>query len=167
MTKTSKINVPTTLKEAEIFLAELGKAQRERDKFRLALNDKIAELKQKYEEAAAPAAQRIAELVDGLYVFAEKHKADILPTGKTVALETGHIGWRTTPPKVSLRNQHAVLERIKAMGLNQFLRIKEEINKEAMLQEPEIAVGIPGVSITQTEQFWVKPAATDLEEIAG
>lgn len=154
--------------DVEHLMAELGKAQRERDKLKEAMNEKIEQIKQQYNKAAEPYIATIAKLVDEIFVYAEKHKSELIKdAGKSVKLEHGSFGWRTNPPKVSIKNQNAVLERIRAMGLNQFIRIKEEINKEAMLNQIDVAVGIPGVSIIQTEQFWVKPCETDLEEIAG
>jgi phage host-nuclease inhibitor protein Gam len=46
------------------------------------------------------------------------------------------------------------------------VRVKEEINKEAILAEPDLAAKIPGISITQGEDFVIVPFETELEEIA-
>ncbi|MDL2275823.1 host-nuclease inhibitor Gam family protein [Desulfosarcina sp. OttesenSCG-928-G10] len=44
--------------------------------------------------------------------------------------------------------------------------MSEDVNKEAMLADPEAARQVPGVTIVQTEDFVVTPHETELEEIA-
>ena len=51
-----------------------------------------------------------------------------------------------------------VIENIKSWGLFQFLRVKEEVNKEALLADPNNAKAIAGVSIRENEEeFVIKP----------
>jgi len=78
-------------------------------------------------------------------------------------LPTGFFGWRSTPPAVSLKNIKAVLKKLKELGLKRFIRIKEEPDKEAMLKEPEVAKSVKGVSITQYEEFFIKPLELEVE----
>ncbi len=85
---------------------------------------------------------------------------------KTVELPTGIFGWRTTPPSVSLKNVKKVMEELKKLGLTQFIRIKEEINKEAILREPDVAKHVKGILITQHEEFVVKPVEVQVEIIS-
>ncbi len=160
------VKIPSSLQEATAALAELGAHQREKQRLQAEMNDEIAKIKEKYEEQADPHRQQIAALLEGLHLYAESHRHEICTSGKkTVQLATGEFGWRTTTPKVQLKNVEMILERIKAMGLTKFIRLKEEINKEAMLAEPEVACQIPGIAIKQSETFWVKPEETKLEEV--
>jgi len=48
---------------------------------------------------------------------------------------------------VSLRRVEAIIEGCKVAGLEKFIRVKEEINKDAMLAEPDQAMKVPGVTI--------------------
>jgi phage host-nuclease inhibitor protein Gam len=162
------VNIPTNSYEAGAALETLGAHQRERKVIEAHMNDEISAIKRKYEEQAQPHGEEIVRLLEGLHLYAEAHKHELL-TGKskTVQLTSGEIGWRTSTPKVAVKGVDFVIERIKAMGLSdKFLRIKEEINKENMLAEPEAAVQVPGVTINQTESFWAKPFETQLEEVA-
>ena len=47
--------------------------------------------------------------------------------------------------------------------LKQFIRVKQEVDKEAMLKEPDVAKSVKGVTIGQHEEFMVKPAELELE----
>lgn len=50
------------------------------------------------------------------------------------------------------------------MGLERFVRSKDEPNKEAMLNEPEAVRGIAGISIvTGVEDFAIAPFAVAVE----
>ena len=51
--------------------------------------------------------------------------------------------------------------------MKRFIRVKEEINKEAMLKEPELAETVRGVSITQREEFIVKPTEIEIEIVSS
>ena len=51
-----------------------------------------------------------------------------------------------------------ILESLLNLGLFRFIRTKEELNKEAMLAEPDIARSISGVTIREgVEEFVIKP----------
>ena len=74
--------------------------------------------------------------------------------------------WRRPPPSVVLRGIETVLQHLKALRLDRFIRTKEEVNKEAILLEPDQVRNVPGITIKQEEQFVVQPFETALEEVA-
>ena len=45
-------------------------------------------------------------------------------------------------------------------------RQKEEINREAILNEPEAVASVPGIRIDQAEDFVIKPFEALLTEVA-
>ena len=55
---------------------------------------------------------------------------------------------------------------LRRLGLTQSIRAKEEINKEAILNEPEAIKGVAGISISQGEDFVIVPFETELAEVA-
>ncbi len=71
-----------------------------------------------------------------------------------------------TPPKVFIRAIENVLDYLRMAGLNRFIRVKEEVNKDAILAEPEVVANIKGISITQREEFIVIPFETALESVS-
>ncbi len=165
MPKKVVIAVAKSLDEAAQFLAEIGKEQRATEKIRLGLNAKVNELKAKAMADDEPHQEKISQLVEGLFAYAEAHRDELTDHGKrkTVELPTGTFGWRMTPPAVSLYNVEAILESLKSLKLERFIRTKEEVDKEAMLKEPKVAKTVKGVSIGQHEEFVAKPAELEVE----
>lgn len=165
MPKRAVVAVPKSLNEAAQFLARIGHEQRAADKIRSTLNAKVDELKAKAMAEDEPHQNEISQLVEGLFAFAEAHRDELTDGGKrkTVEVPTGTFGWRMTPPSVKLRDVESILESLKSLKLKRFIRTKEEVDKEAMLKEPETAKTVKGVSISQHEEFVAKPTELQVE----
>lgn len=165
MPKRVVIPVPKSLAEAALFLAEIGQEQRATNKIQSALNAKVDELKTEAMADCEPHQKKISELVEGLFGFAEANRAQLTDGGKrkTVEVPTGTFSWRMTPPSVSLRDVEAILKSLKSLTLERFIRTKEEVDKEAMLKEPDVAKTVKGVSISQHEEFVAKPSELEVE----
>ena len=165
MPKRAVVAVPRSLNEAAQFLAEIGQEQRATDKIQSGLNAKVDELKAKAMVDVEPHQKNISELVEGLFAFAEAHRDELTNGGKhkTVEVPTGTFGWRMTPPAVKLRDVESILKSLKSLKLKRFIRTKEEVDKEAMLKEPETAKTVKGVSIGQHEEFIAKPSELEVE----
>lgn len=129
------------------------------------MNDEIAAIKTHYEAQAAPHNQRITDNFRDLQLWAEANR-DSLCIGKikTVRMATGEIQWRKRPPSVRITGAPAVIERLISFGLNVFIREKKEIDKEAILAEPDQVKGIKGIKvITDVEDFVATPYETKIE----
>lgn len=165
MLKKAVIPMPGNLDEAAQFLAQIGEEQRAIDKVQSDLNTEVDELKTKAMADTKPHQDKIFQLIEGLLAYAGVRRDELTDGGrrKTVETPTGIFCWRMTPPAVSLHNVKSILESLKLLGLNRFIRIKEEIDKEAMLKEPDVAEAVEGVSISQHEEFVVKPAKLEVE----
>lgn len=162
------IGVPQTLPEVNRDIAAIGVAQRERDRIRADMNDALAAQREMWEAQAKPYANQIKELTAGVQLYCEAHRSELTQSNKvkTAKLASGEVSWRTRPPSVTVRGAEMVIEGLKRIGLERFVRVKEEVNKEAILAEPEVAQQVRGISITQGEDFIVKPWDTDLEQVA-
>lgn len=158
---------PQKREEIEVAIEKIGVAQRERTRIQAEMNDELAVLKRDYEEKAKPFAEEISTLSKGVQAWCESHRDDLTRAGKvkTSSFTTGEVSWRITPPKVLVKGAEAVLDALRRFGLDRFIRTKEEINKEAILNEPEAVVAVKGVSITQSEEFVIKPFESQLEEV--
>ncbi|MDF1566227.1 MAG: host-nuclease inhibitor Gam family protein [Deltaproteobacteria bacterium] len=165
--KAPEIDTPQTLEAAEEALGELGRLQRQVDEIQRRMNDKLAKIKEEHEAKAAPLTEELERLFKGLQAWAEAHKTSLLQgKEKTVRLGTGELGWRTSPPSVSLSKIGVVIEALKLHGLERFLRTKQEVNKDAILADPEAVEGIKGISVGQAEAFWAKPYESQIERSA-
>jgi phage host-nuclease inhibitor protein Gam len=160
--------VPKDKDQASEFISEIGRLQRERDRIEADMNDEIAKIKERYEAEALPHAERIKQLSSGVQIWCEANRSELTNDGKVkyAVLAAGKINWRMRPPKVMLRGLDAIIQTLKGMGLDRFIRATEEVNKEALLAEQEVAKAVPGISITQGEDFVITPHETQLEEVA-
>jgi len=161
-TKTPGANlpVPQSREEAVSTLTEIGTLYREFVRLEVAMNDELSAIKEAHERIAVPLQQQIGEKTEGLKIWAEANRAAL--TGgkdvKTVDMGTGKLMWRKRPPAVRLKKVEEILDRLKKLGLHRFIRTKEEVDKEAMQREPDVAREVPGVSIGSAgEEFIVEP----------
>lgn len=161
MPKKSNLNlsVPQDLQEVDCWLAAIGEKQRSLETIEHNLNERIAKLTEATVKESSPIEQEIKLLFQGIFTYAQAHREALLQdrASKTVKLSAGDILWRWSQPAITLKNTEQVLANLKTLKLTRFIRLKEEINKEALLEEAAIAATIEGVSISRSESFVVKP----------
>ncbi len=163
------IGPPHDRDEADELIFTLGGLQRDRVDLETAMNEALAEAKLEYEYLAKPLNEKIAALMAALQTFCEAHRVELLKgDSKTVKFGNGTVSWRARPASVTLRNVKKIIAWLQGNWFGTFfLRIKTEINKDAMLAHPEPAKLIPGVQIGSAgEDFVVKPFESKLEEVA-
>jgi phage host-nuclease inhibitor protein Gam len=169
-TKTPALNlpVPQSDQEAEVAIARIGTLMRQIEGIEAAANDRIAAITAEAGASAAPVRAKLKAEIEGLKTYCEANRSRLTAvfTRKTAAFATGTVAWRARPAKVTLRDKvEEVIARIKTLGLKQFIRTKEEIDKEAMLKVPKLAATIAGVSIGSAgEDFAVEPLAMEIAE---
>lgn len=160
--------VPQTRDGAAQSVAEIGRLNRDLARLTADMNDELATVKALHEEKAEPIRLKIEALTTGVQTWAEANRDTLTQNGKvkTAALTTGEIAWRLRPPSVRVTGAEAVLDVLRRLGLKRFIREKEEVNKEAILNEPEAVSHVPGIAISQGEDFVVVPFEAELAEVA-
>lgn len=155
--------IPKSDAEASQHIARIGEIERELARVELAMNDELSKIKERFEAAAAPLRQNAEALTDGVMSWATEHRERL--TGgkaKTCDLPAGRFGWRTNPPSVRVTGEAAVLDALHRRGLERFIRMKEQVNKDAILNEPAAVRGVPGITLCQGENFFIEPFETEL-----
>ncbi|EIF0163143.1 host-nuclease inhibitor Gam family protein, partial [Salmonella enterica] len=102
----------------------------------------------------------IDTLSKGVQGWCEAHRDELTQNGrtKTASLITGKVEWRNRPPSVGIRGVETVLETLRRLGLERFIRTKEEINKDAILSEPKAVEGVAGITVRSgVEDFAITP----------
>lgn len=160
--------VPQSKDDCAASIRTLGDLNREFERTRADMNDAIAVITQEHQPLLAALSQRIEALQTGVQAWCEAHRVDLCgegdKLGKTANLVTGEVSWRQRPPRVTIRDADSVLDTLLRMGLGRFVRVKNEANKEAMLNEPDAVRGIAGITIvTGTEDFIVVPFEAQAE----
>lgn len=147
--------------EANAFLARIGELNRQVLLHQGALAESIACAKEATDKIVADLAAEADTLTRGLQIWAEANRHALTDGGKTktVKLGAGTIAWRTAPPSVRIKGAEAVLAWLIENDRAEFIRVKREIDKAAMLGMPEAAAAIPGVTIASSgEEFVIEPA---------
>jgi phage host-nuclease inhibitor protein Gam len=133
------------------------------------MNTALADVKTHFEGQAKPFHDTIEELTEGLKMWAEANRSALTGDGKTktVDLGTGKVLWRLRPPSVRIAKAVAdtLVETLKALGLSRFIRTKEEVNRDAMQAEPDVAGKVSGITIGSAgEDFVVEPFGAELAD---
>ncbi|AJE07771.1 MULTISPECIES: host-nuclease inhibitor Gam family protein [Mannheimia] len=149
-----------TREEAELMIKELGDKQRELQRLTTAQNDEIADITKRYAEPLQALKEEVEDRQQAIQAYCESHRDELTKNGKqkTGYFNTGEVQWRQNPPSVRVLKADQVIENLKLLGLTQFIRTKEEINKDAILLEPETAQTVAGITIKSgVEEFVIKP----------
>lgn len=167
-TQAAEHRVPQNREEAVKMIAEIGNHQRERQRLKADMDDQITKLRKEYDQLMAPHVEQIKSLTSGVHTWAEANRDDLTQGGKvkTANMMTGEIRWRIAPPSVVLVRVKEALEELKQKALKRFIRVKEEVNKEAILADQEAVQDCKWIQIKQGEDFVIVPFETELEEVA-
>lgn len=164
--KAAAVTAPETRVAAEAALQTIGVKQREIARLEADMNDRINELKAEYQAQIAPINEEIKENFQGLHIWAEANRKDLLVgRSKTVKMGTGEIAWRMAPPSCSVRGADAVIEALERQGKSEAIRLKKEVAKDVILNDPDAYRDIKGITVTQKEEFVVKPYETNVERV--
>lgn len=154
-----------TRDEVETAIKEIGDLNRELERLAIEQNDKLAAITEEYAPLMNEVKEKTKPMMDAVQAWCESRRDELTNNGKTKteAFNTGEVQWRMRPPSVGIRGAESVLESLRTLGLVRFIRVKEEVNKEAMLNEPELAATVAGVTIkTGVEDFVITPFEQDI-----
>ena len=162
--KQKLIVVPKDTIEANASLYTIGTLDREIKEIEAKLSSEIALLREVASKKTKALAEERKSRLAGLEEFASNNRTTLLlGDKKSVEFSFGTFGWRWTPPKVELQKltEEALIALLKKLKMKRFVRIKESLDKEALLKErPEIS----GVKYTQREEFFVEVKTSPEEE---
>ncbi len=157
------VRVPQSRDEAQSMLAEYGRAVRDVEAIETRMNQALADTKEEFLKEAKPFNAKADELFKGLQLYCDANRAVLTGNdrNKTVDLGTGKVSWRHNPAKVNTRGKiEDIIARIKSGGeqFQDFLRATFEIDKVAMLRNPNLAEKIEGIKIASAgETFTIEP----------
>lgn len=127
---------------------------------------RVNDVKKDAQTRAKPLEERIDGLAQGVFIFASDHRSELTDEDrkKTVELVTGDkIRWYLPPSSVVVADEDEAIAELERRGLGEFIRVKKEINKEAILQNPEKIAKLKHLSVSQVEIFAIVPDMMDFE----
>jgi phage host-nuclease inhibitor protein Gam len=175
--KAPAIAVPQDREAASALLGEYGRHANQLTLIDAACKAQTAAAKEAAERLAAPHKAALKTALAALKAFGEARRDELLgqTRAKTADLGTGLIGWRADPPSVKITGEKELLERLTdelapllsaITASAPFLRVRIEIDRQAILREPSIADEMPEIAVlTGTESFFVLPAGLELSEV--
>jgi phage host-nuclease inhibitor protein Gam len=145
------------LKEYALNYAALAKKEAE-------MNEKLNKIKQDYEEKTKELRYTTETIQGEINAFCTKNKSDFDKV-RSKEFQFGTVGFRVNPPKVTLLNRKynlkTVLELVKRLYKKAYVRVKEDLDKEAILADyagkkiDDGKLAGVGLKIDQDEQFFI------------
>lgn len=120
-----------TIEDVDLALKEIGLLERELEVIDAEAHKQISEAKEKAAEKGEPLRKRIAEVSAKIGAFAEYNKDELFKDKKSIELTFGVFGFRKSTC-VSVKK--TTVELMQKLGLDSFLRIKTEPDKEKMAE---------------------------------
>lgn len=146
------------LAQAEGVLAELAEIDRSLELAKAAMNEEIDRAKATGRAAAEPLEARRKELAIALEAFATHNKAQLFAKKKSLDLGFGVIGFRlaTRLKTVAKATWGQVLEALQSYKYEKAIRIKVEVDKDAMKDWPAERLATVGVTRETSDEFYIE-----------
>ncbi|ECW1082315.1 host-nuclease inhibitor protein Gam [Salmonella enterica] len=157
---------PQSREQVSIDIKKIGDIQRELTRIEADANDQIAVIMNQNTPKIEALRAELDVLQKGVQTWCEANRSSITKgSSKTANLITGEVSWRTKPDSVSIKGVELVLEALKKLKLDRFIRCKEEINKDAILADKKAVENIKGISIVSgKEVFSITPFEQEIEK---
>ena len=153
--KKSQTNVPRTIAQANVLLGKLGNTQDEINVIEKDLRDKIAALNAEAEKKLQPLTVQRDVQINAMFTFADPRKVVLTKEARTITLSSGVFGWRMTTPRVETdRSDEETIALLKRTKNAEFVRIIEEVDRQALLAKRPV---IAGITYVQDDEFFVVP----------
>jgi phage host-nuclease inhibitor protein Gam len=152
---------PQTIQEADLSVSEIASLRQTISESELGEETQIERIRKEGATFRRPLQEQLAELERGVQAFAEGHRDDLTQGGRTksVKLTSGELQWRMTPPELVVSSKvkvATIIATLKRRGLARFVRVKEELDKQALKKEPDVIGTVRGLRLDQHEEFIIK-----------
>ena len=165
--KSAALVLPENLAQAAAVLGEIRKADSDIEILKARHDAKVAGLKAELAAKLAPLNALVKEQFNILKAWAAANRKQLLKGGsKTYKLLTGRLSWRYDPVSCVVDDEAAAIAALKKAGLKRFIRVKEEVDKAAILADRKAVAGIEEISFKRVEQFVARANESDIEHIA-
>ena len=169
MTKRVKpvLNIPTvsTVEEADATLAEIAARKRQISLHEIALKEDVDKLKADCAARCEPLNKDIEAREQALVQFALARREELFKNRKSRELTFGTIGFRVSSSLRTIKKMtwERVLGVLKERGMTHCIRIKEEVDKEALRTLGPNTLADVGCKLTQEDAFFYELNEAELE----
>lgn len=140
-------------------IAKIGEKQRELTRLETEISDIIAQATNERKNKIDLLQLEIESLQMSVQIWCEANREKLLKNGvKTANLITGEVSWRAGKKCVVGSATPELIDRLERFGLHRFIRIKKELDKTAILKEPNAITDIEGIKIqVSDDEIVIKP----------
>ncbi|HWP52217.1 MAG TPA: host-nuclease inhibitor Gam family protein [Clostridia bacterium] len=136
--------------EVDGALRQIAECQNLIDEQEIEMNRQINEVKDNTELMTRPMREKVKVLEQHIKEFVDNHRAEL--GGKNKLLTFGKVGYRLSS-KLMIPHAADVLRRLRELGLNDCIIVKESINKEAVKRLPTEQILQAGAYVKQSDEF--------------
>lgn len=159
-------------------IATIAELNQKKEKLATEADERILSIQTKLAEEISPIEEEIKKVSLSIKKFSDENKEKLFAKdSKTAKLETGELCYRAGKPSVETKSSPKLIENIlKKNSLTEkkekfvkllsgvFIRVKFELNKDAILENPTTAEKVTGVKVdTGEDRFYITPNATNTE----
>lgn len=149
--------VPASIAQAITYLASIGEKQKEINRIKREAKEQIDTITAKTKQEVAAITVDRDNFFTALFAFASSRKQELTAVTRSQKTSAGTFGWRWNTPYVELaegKTDEEVIAELRERGLKQYIRVIEELDREALLRDhPKLS----GVAYMQRDEFFAKP----------
>lgn len=152
---------------------EVNDALKEMARLRVKVNAAEAKMNERINAAKETAAhvtdhwlRRYAELEEAVESYCKANKAEFARR-RTKSLFFGEVRYRVSTKIMLMSGAEAVLEALRKLGLTQYIRTKEEVDKDAMKALDDNTLAKVGACRATTDTITVEPDLMKVEEVGA
>jgi phage host-nuclease inhibitor protein Gam len=163
--------VPRTIKDVNAAIKRYGEHQRAIADLESTTTKTMTDLRVRLEAQAAPKKQEMQAITTALKAYCLKQWAKLAADGaKTVKFATGEITRSEGRERVVLAegaDVAKIIEKLKKLKLHRFIRVSEELDKQAILKDPAAVAKVREISTEREPSFAIKPYEVRAEAVAA
>ena len=125
---------------------------------------KVNEIKSKYDAKSQGLLAERKNIEKDITLFTDTCKDEFTKT-RHKELTFGKVAYKVTS-KILIKSKDACLSALKALNMGDYIRIKEEPDKEAMVNLDQVTLAKVGASIKVEDKLRIEPNLETLKELA-
>ena len=149
--------------EVDLRLRRIGEIQIALEKIEGDMTLRINDIRQDYEESAETFKSERRDLEEAITSFSEMHKDEFTKT-RSKDLTFGLVAYRVVR-KIMIRSNEACVAALRALKLDQYIRVTEEPNKEAMADLEDNQLAKVGAKRKVEDKFRIEPNIERIKEL--
>lgn len=141
-----------TIDDADKALSELCGLEGKLEEIDTKAEREIAQIRERATAVGKPLRERVKELNLTLKAWAAFHKKDLFKERKSLERPFGTFGYRKSPAKIVTTKE--TIDLLKKLGHTECVRIKEEVDKEALRDFTDEELAAVGATRKIKEEFF-------------